>query len=134
MNYTKLLKDYNLKVTPQRIAIVDELYKHGHMNIDALYQVLLVKFPSISLATIYKNINAMIEKVFVDEVKIENKKSVFELSKKEHAHIICSSCGSISDMDISLESVMKEVSSLNSFEIEKTSLCFTGICKSCTSK
>ena len=52
MNYTKLLKDYNLKVTPQRIAIVDELHKHGHMNIDSLYQVLLVKFPSISLATI----------------------------------------------------------------------------------
>ncbi len=134
MNYTKLLKDYNLKVTPQRIAIVDELHKHGHMNIDSLYQVLLVKFPSISLATIYKNINAMIEKVFVDEVKIEHKKSVFELSKKDHAHTICSTCGEIEDMDFSLQNLMKEVASNSSFEIEKTSLCFTGICKTCASK
>jgi len=132
MNYTKLLKDYNLKVTPQRIAIVDELHKHGHMNIDALYKELLFKFPSISLATIYKNINSMIEKVFVDEVKIDNKKSVFELSKKNHAHIICSVCGSIEDMDFELKDLVKEVSKSTKFEIEKTSLCFTGKCKDCS--
>lgn len=63
-NYTNLLKEYDLKVTPQRVAIVEELYKNGHMNIDDLYKKLLSKFPSVSLATIYKNINAMIEKFF----------------------------------------------------------------------
>jgi len=45
-NYTNLLKEYDLKVTPQRVAIVEELYKNGHMNIDDLYKKLLAKFPS----------------------------------------------------------------------------------------
>ena len=56
------------------------------MNIDDLYKKLLSKFPSVSLATIYKNINAMVEKVFLSEVKIPNTKSVYELVKTEHAH------------------------------------------------
>ena len=92
-NYTNLLKEYDLKVTPQRVAIVEELYNNGHMNIDDLYKKLLSKFPSVSLATIYKNINAMVEKVFLSEVKIPNTKSVYELVKTEHAHLVCSCCG-----------------------------------------
>ena len=112
-NYTVLLKDYNLKVTPQRVAIVEELYLNGHMNIDDLYQKLLAKFPSISLATIYKNINAMVEKVFLSEVKIPNTKSVFELVKEEHAHLVCSDCGNIEDMMLDVSSVLTEVTSKN---------------------
>ena len=37
-NYTNLLKEYDLKVTPQRVAIVEELYNNGHMNINDLYK------------------------------------------------------------------------------------------------
>lgn len=111
INYTILLKEYDLKVTPQRVAIVEELYSNGHMNIDDLYKKLLEKFPSISLATIYKNINAMIEKVFLNEVKIPNAKSVYELVKDEHSHLVCSSCGKIEDVDLDISNLVKEASS-----------------------
>ena len=130
-NYTGLLKEYDLKVTPQRVAIVEELYLNGHMNIDDLYKKLLTKFPSISLATIYKNINAMIEKVFLSEVKIPNTKSVFELVKTEHAHLVCSSCGRIEDITLNVNSVLEEVNSLNKFKIDSTNLVLTGLCSNC---
>lgn len=64
MNYIATLQKHNLKVTPQRLEIVDILYKNGHMSIDDLYTSLRGKFPSLSLATIYKNINTMCEKFF----------------------------------------------------------------------
>ena len=130
-NYTGLLKEYDLKVTPQRVAIVEELYLNGHMNIDDLYKKLLTKFPSISLATIYKNINAMIEKVFLSEVKIPNTKSVFELVKTEHAHLVCSSCGRIEDITLNVNSVLEEVNSLSKFKIDSTNLVLTGLCSNC---
>ncbi|NQY21209.1 MAG: transcriptional repressor [Campylobacteraceae bacterium] len=133
-SHSNLLKEYSLKVTPQRVAIVDELSKHGHMNIDALYKVLLVKFPSISLATIYKNINAMIEKVFVSEVKIADKKSVYELIKEEHSHIVCSSCGKIEDMSLDLSALIAEVSKNTRYDIKDTALCFSGLCQECKNK
>lgn len=43
-NSSVLLKEYDLKVTPQRVAIVEELYQNGHMNIDDLYKSLLKNF------------------------------------------------------------------------------------------
>ena len=131
-NYTILLKQYDLKVTPQRIAIVEELYKNGHMNIDELYRNLLSKFPSISLATIYKNINSMVEKLFLSEVKIPESKSVYELTKTEHAHMVCSSCGSICDIMLDVSSIVKEASTLTDFRINSTSVVLNGICGKCS--
>ncbi len=131
MNYTTLLKEYDLKVTPQRVAIVEELYINGHMNIDDLYKKLLSKFPSISLATIYKNVNAMIEKVFLNEVKIPNAKSVYELVKEEHSHLVCSSCGKIEDIELDTSSLLKEAISSKNYTIKETSVVFTGICPNC---
>jgi len=130
-NYANLLKEYDLKVTPQRVAIVEELYNNGHMNIDDLYKKLLSKFPSVSLATIYKNINAMVEKVFLSEVKIPNSKSVYELIKTEHAHLVCSSCGHIEDIMLDATSVLEEASKLSSFKIDTTSIVLSGLCPHC---
>lgn len=131
MNYTTLLKEYNLKVTPQRVAIVEELYMNGHMNIDDLYRRLLAKFPSISLATIYKNVNAMIEKVFLNEVKIPNSKSVYELVKEEHSHLVCSSCGRIEDLELDVSSLVEEATTLKNYTVKQSSVVFTGLCPHC---
>ncbi len=131
MNYSTVLKNYDLKVTPQRIAIVQELYTCGHLNIDQLYQKLLEKFPSISLATIYKNMNAMIEKIFVQEVKIPNEKSVYELTKENHAHFVCDSCKKIEDIHIDTKNLLSQVQLDTSYNINNATLIFNGTCKEC---
>ena len=131
-NSTILLKEFNLKVTPQRVAIVDELYYKGHINIDDLYSSMLKKFPSISLATIYKNVNSMVEKFFISEVKIPNEKSVYELVKEEHSHLVCGSCKNIEDVIIDTSSVLKELSTISTFNVTNTNVVFTGLCKKCS--
>ncbi|MGB6328471.1 MAG: Fur family transcriptional regulator [Halarcobacter sp.] len=130
-NSSILLKEYNLKVTPQRVAIVDELYKNGHMNVDDLYKNLLEKFPSISLATIYKNINAMVEKIFLNEVKIPETKSVYELIKEEHSHLVCSSCGKIEDIMIDTSVLQSSLLKQSSFKVQSSEVIFTGVCENC---
>ena len=132
MDYALLLKEYNLKVTPQRLAIVEELNMHGHMNIDDLYHTLLVKFPSISLATIYKNINAMIEKIFLNEVKIPNKKSVYELTKEEHSHVVCKKCNAIMDINLDTSKLLNEAKKISEFSLDEGAVIFAGICPKCS--
>jgi len=131
MNYITLLKDNNLKATPQRLSIVEELYNHGHMNIDQLYQSMLSKFPSISLATIYKNINTMIEICFISEVKIPNTKSVYELTKQEHSHIVCSECGEVMDITLDVSKLCDQAKAKSHYTLKHTSIIFDGICPSC---
>ena len=110
MDFIASLKANNLKVTPQRLTIIKELYKNGHMNIDELYVNLKEKFPSISLATIYKNINSMVDILYVSEVKIPNKKSVYELTKEEHSHLVCNKGNTILDIDLNLSTIKDEAS------------------------
>lgn len=132
IDYTQLLKDYNLKVTPQRVAIVNELHNKGHINIDDLFSSLKSTFPSISLATIYKNINAMLEKLFVAEVKIPNAKSVYELTKELHSHLVCKKCNKIEDISLDTASLINEATKKSNFKLEDISVVFSGICQECS--
>jgi len=134
MNYVELLKQNQLKATPQRLKIVEVLYMKGHLNIDDIYAVLKSSFPSISLATIYKNINSMIEISFLSEVKIPKQKSVYELTKAEHAHVICSKCNEILDIELDTSDIVTQASKLSHYNLEKSAIIFNGVCLECRSK
>ncbi len=127
----ELLKSYQLKITPQRIAIVEELASHGHLSIEDLYQGLLERFPTISLATVYKNINAMEEKAFVQEVKIPEQKSKYELTKANHAHVVCQECKKVEDVVVSTKVILDEVKDVSHYQIDRDDLVFTGLCPEC---
>lgn len=131
INYTNLLREHNLKATPQRLAITNILHFNGHVSIEFLYENMLKKFDSISLATIYKNVNLMLDKSFVQEVKIPNSKSIFELTKDEHSHLVCQNCGSVEDIAIDLNSILNTTKKITHFEINSANIVFNGKCKQC---
>ncbi|HIP13972.1 MAG TPA: transcriptional repressor [Sulfurimonas autotrophica] len=130
-NYTLMLREHNLKATPQRLEIANALDCNGHMTIEKLYEVMLQKFNSISLATIYKNINIMIENAFIQEVKIPNEKSVYELSKESHSHVVCTKCNAIKDIMLDLSQTTQLASQVSHFKIDKADLVLSGLCQKC---
>lgn len=129
--YVELLKARSLTVTPQRLEIVNLLSSKGHLSIDELYKLLMVNFPSISLATVYKNIHTMLEKLFLSEVQVPNKKNVYELIKEEHSHVVCTSCDTILDIDLDTHSLLSEAQSKSNFTIDTSSVVFSGLCNKC---
>jgi len=131
LDYIGLLQEYHLKVTPQRLEIVSILESRGHITIDNLYSELQKKFPTLSLATIYKNLNKMCENLFVSEVKIPHQKSVYELTKEQHSHIICSECQAIMDLELDVDSLVQEAHRKTDYSIKSSSLVFEGICPKC---
>ena len=131
INYTNNLREHNLKATPQRLAITDILYTKGHISVEVLYEMMLKKFNSISLATIYKNINLMIENSFIQEVKIPNAKSVYELTKEEHSHLVCQKCNEVLDIKIDLNSIVTQTSDAYHFNIKNSNLILSGLCQNC---
>jgi Fur family peroxide stress response transcriptional regulator len=133
-NYTNMLRSYNLKATPQRLVIIESIDRYGHINIDNLYVEVKNKFNSISLATIYKNINSMISNMLLLEVKIPNEKSVYEITKEQHSHLVCKDCGEVIDINIDTARMVESISEDYSFSIEKSDLIFSGSCEKCTTK
>jgi len=133
-NYRERLKEYHLKATPQRIYMIEEIEKRGHIDIDDLYESLKNIFPYISLATVYKNINSMTEKGFLTEVKIPKLKTRYELSKDEHAHLLCSVCNELIDIDINKDWIKNNAEKLSGYKIDKTLITFEGVCPKCQKK
>ena len=131
-NFTETLRSYNLKATPQRLVIIESIDKYGHINIDKLYDEVKSKFNSISLATIYKNINSMITNTLLQEVKIPNEKSVYEIVKEKHSHLVCRECGEVFDIMIDTKNITDCVSHDYNFTIDQTDLVFSGKCNSCS--
>lgn len=93
----QLLKQEGLKATPQRIEILKLLEELGHPSVEEIYARLKGKFPSISLATIYKNLTLLREKGVVNQLHLEEG-SRYELKRVSHAHKVCPKCGKVEDI------------------------------------
>jgi len=128
------LRHHHLKVTPQRLKIVESLNTFGHLNIDMLYQEVRETYPNVSLATVYKNIAIMTENGLLEEVKIPEGKNVYEIRKEPHLHLYCSICGKIEDFEFNLESVSAHAEKISGYKVENTELVFNGVCPTCQEK
>ena len=133
-DYKSMLKEYNLKATPQRMYMIGEIEKSGHIDIDNLYESLQTFFPYISLATVYKNINSMVDNGFLTEVKIPHQKSRYELTKESHAHLFCKECRKLEDIYIDTSMLFDAASRESGYRITDTLVTFEGICKECQAK
>ncbi len=128
-----MLKDNHLKITPQRLAILKEIQKFGHISIEEIYENIKESNPSMSLATIYKNLASMQEARIVDEVKFPNQKQRYELTKNPHIHLVCEKCGSITDMELEtpIQALKDACANTSSYKIKEASIVLIGICEQC---
>ena len=132
-DHVKVLQENDLKATFQRINILDVIDKNGHMSVEDIYEEIIKVHPSISLATIYKNIILMVEKSVLVEVPIASKKPKYELAKKDHIHLICTECGDVEDkacLDMT-DKIFHDMSDSEGFVLHKRQVNLYGLCASC---
>jgi Fur family transcriptional regulator, peroxide stress response regulator len=131
------LRDHGYKITPQRLAIVKILAKsEDHPSVENIHARIKKDFPTMSLATIYKNIlliksiGEVLELGFPDGSNRYDGKKPFP-----HPHVICIKCKKIVDPDLeNLNEMKKEVELETNFKILNHRLDFFGICSNCMAK
>jgi len=131
MNYEQLLRTHTLKVTPQRLGILNLMERSGHISIEQLYKEIKVHFSAISLATLYKNIHAMMATSLITEVQLPHMKPRYEITKETHGHLLCTECGCFEDIAVNLNDVIKEVSNTTHYKIDESQLVLSGRCVKC---
>ena len=134
MKHEHLLKSHHLKATPQRLAIIQLMHQAGHISIEELYQSIREKFSSISLATLYKNVNTMLDVSLIREVKIAGQKTKYEIEKESHAHVVCKSCGELKDIAVDPLSLLKNSMAVSQYKLNEVSIVVSGICPECQRK
>jgi len=130
-NHLNTLKKNSIKVTPQRLTILALLEQYGHLSIKELFSKIKPNFPSISLATIYKNINFLMDKRLLKEIKLSDLETRYEITKAPHAHLVCKKCGKIEDAEFDIKNLVKDFEKKCDFVIESNSVELVGICKDC---
>ena len=135
-DYAALLNNSQLKATFQRMQLLESIEKQGHMAIEDIYEEVVKIYPSLSLATVYKNIILMVEKGVLVEVPIEGKKSKFELRKEDHIHLVCTECGSVEDRPHMIEAdrLLDTLSKDEHFRLQKQQINLYGVCAHCQEK
>ena len=128
-NYISLLKENDLKATIQRTSILKTIDSAGHINIDDIYDNVKEQYPTLSLATIYKNIIMMQTNNVIIEVPLNGEKSKYELKKEEHMHLICEACGEITHTEIT--SKTKQALVIENFQLKTSQINLFGLCKAC---
>jgi Fur family transcriptional regulator, peroxide stress response regulator len=131
------LRDSGQKITPQRMAIVKILAEsEGHPSVETIHARIRQDFPTMSLATVYRNIVVIKSLGEVLELGFPDGSNRYDGNNPmPHPHVICIKCKKIVDPDLdSLEEMTKEVSKETGFHILNHRLDFFGICSDCVAE
>ena len=121
-----------VKHSRQREALLDALKStETHPTADWLYTQLKQDFPNISLGTVYRNLKMLSDNGTIIKLDIGSGVEHYDGFTQDHYHLVCRCCGSVSDIDVSIESLNEIAQKASGGEISNHSLIFYGKCKNC---
>ncbi len=137
MEFSKILKDNDIKVTAHKVAIYKLLYQHKHIDATQIINQLSEQKINISLATIYRILSSFEQKKIINKHNFGNNQSFYELSNnsEHHDHLICISCGKVVEFsNQQIETLQNEIAKKNNFSISSHTLNIYGFCDICQPK
>jgi Fur family ferric uptake transcriptional regulator len=142
--FKNLLKEHGLKVTTQRVAILEDLNSRPgkHLTAEEIYDHVKKKYPEIGIATVYRTIQMLSELNLIDKLNLDDGYVRYEISKKSkretchhHHHLICLDCGNIyAFQDDLLETLEERINETMGFEVVDHEVKLYGHCKKCKGK
>ena len=139
--FKSLLKHNGLKVTTQRIAILEVLNNRPgkHMTAEEIYDCVKKKYPEIGLATVYRTIQLLSELHVIDKLNLDDGYVRYEIGGRSseeachhHHHLICKNCSKIIEVkEDLLENIESQIQEIYKFNIIDHDVKFYGLCEEC---
>ena len=131
------LREKGFRATPQRLEVLRLLLtSDAHPSAEGLYDQLKRRFPTLSLATVYKTIETL--RSMGEVLDLEFKRGSTRYDGRfpyPHTHLICSNCGRIEDLlHDPVTSDLSRAVTETGFALSKYRFDLYGLCKDCREK
>ena len=128
------LRGQNFRLTPQRLEILKILaFSREHPSVEQVYEQVRKRFPTTSLATVYRNILKLKELGQVLELGFAEGGNRYDGNRPfAHPHVVCIRCRKILDPHMeNLDALTSRMARATGFKIINHRLDFFGICPQC---
>lgn len=135
----KRLREHGLRPTEARrlvLALLDE--KNNHPSSEGIISALRNKGYPISIATLYQNLNNLVEAGILIRIKGPDGLMRFDANLTPHHHLICEKCGKMIDVTINRKTLLPKCpfdyqtnNPLSDWRINHIKLEFNGTCPDC---
>ena len=132
------MTETKIRYSKQREAIYQVLKQdHTHPNVDTIYINVKKEIPDISLGTVYRNLNFLVDQKRIKRLDCGDGVVHFDAIITPHYHMVCDKCGTICDVMLdenTVQSFIDNVYKQTGEHIHGVDLLFHGICQQCQKK
>jgi Fur family ferric uptake transcriptional regulator len=134
--FVEYLKQRGFKVTRQRMTILEAIFEsREHFTAEQLHRRLVEAGQRVSLATVYRSVNVLVEGGFLEALDVGGGQMLYERvegAEEHHDHLVCLACGAIEEFRCDeIERLQEEAAAERGFEITHHSLRIFGRCREC---
>jgi Fur family transcriptional regulator, peroxide stress response regulator len=131
--FRSLCAEHGLAVTHQRHVLYQMMQTmKGHPSPEEIYEQMRHQIPSISLATVYKNIRLFLDSGILRELSWHHGSLRVEMNRHAHHHLVCTRCKTIADIgdeDLHLLRLPKQLP--DGFLVDRCMIDILGLCANC---
>jgi len=130
------LKAKGLKLTPQRLAIIEVLVEKRdlHPGARSVYEEAKKRKKSLSLSTTYATLKQLSNLGIIKTLQFDSMENRYEGNLGEHLNLVCERCGKIIDYEVSPVARRQEIAKKTGFSVTDARLEYYGYCRDCRAK
>lgn len=102
----------------------------NHPTAEDIYNAAVKDCPGLSLGTVYRNLNSLVDAGRVRRVPIPGKADRFDHTLAPHSHLYCTCCGCVTDVELDEQRVIRLVKNSHD-SIQGCAVTFFGVCEAC---
>lgn len=132
------MSETKIRYSKQRETIYQVLKQdHTHPSADTIYINVKKEIPDISLGTVYRNLNFLVDQKRIKRLDWGDGVVHFDATTSPHYHMICDECGAICDVMLdedTVHSFIDNVYKQTGESIHGVDVLFHGTCQQCQKK